>query len=436
MHVVVLGGAGDMGSYVVRDLLEHSDARVTIADYRVKQARKLAAELGERAAGMFVDANNRDSLLGAMRSADAVVGCIGPFYAFAPRMVRAAIRAGVNYVDICDDYGPMEELFALHEDAQAAGTTVITGLGWTPGLSNVMARKAADQLDEVDEIRIAWVGGAADSQGLAVIKHVFYAITGDVPTYRDGQWVDVPARSGRERVEFPQPLGAIEVFHSGHPEPLTIPRYIEAKTVSLKGSLTPRWNVLLASLFVKLGLTRTPGRIDRLARLVHRIEGLFRAGGVPLSGLRVDVRGRRDGEGWTYSFTTADKMGRLTGIPAAIGAVMLARGEIEPRGVLAPEGCIEPEPFLAELSKRGIEVEESRSPTASAIPGLEEVPITIRPEGAMTPAEPPPLVLEPELAEAPHELEMATPVEPPLSMEAEEEPVLLALEPQEVEAPG
>ncbi|HID86194.1 MAG TPA: saccharopine dehydrogenase, partial [Anaerolineae bacterium] len=81
MNIVVLGGCGDMGSYVVRELLESSEATVTIADYREAEAKRLAAELGERAKGIFVDANNEDSLLLALRGADVAVGCIGPFYA-------------------------------------------------------------------------------------------------------------------------------------------------------------------------------------------------------------------------------------------------------------------------------------------------------------------------------------------------------------------
>jgi saccharopine dehydrogenase-like NADP-dependent oxidoreductase len=51
-------------------------------------------------------------------------------------------------------------------------------------------------------------------------------------------------------------------------------------------------------------------------------------------------------------------MRRLTGIPAAIGAGMLARGEVEAKGVYAPEGCLEPEPFFAELARRQILIEQ------------------------------------------------------------------------------
>jgi saccharopine dehydrogenase-like NADP-dependent oxidoreductase len=359
MHIVVLGGCGDMGSYVVRDLLEHSDADVTIADYRVAEAQRLARELGDRAQAVFVDANNMDSLLGAMRGADAVVGCIGPFYQFAPKMVRAAITAGVPYVDICDDYGPMDELFAMDEAAREAGVTVITGLGWTPGLSNLLARQAAEQLDSVDEIRIAWAGGAADSKGLAVIMHLLYAITGQVPSFGDGKQVTVPALSEKERVTFPPPLGEVTVYHCGHPEPLTLPRYLDVSTVTLKGGLTPNWNNAFAEFMVHLGLTSTPGRISFLSKLVHSIEGVFGVGGVPASGIRVDVLGLKDGQPQHVTLATTDRQGRLTGIPASIGALMLADKTISTPGVFAPEGVVPLEPFFERLSERGIVIHES-----------------------------------------------------------------------------
>lgn len=380
MNIVVLGGAGDMGSHIVRDLIEHSDAEVTIADYQVSKAQALAHRLGERVRSTFVDAGNRDSLLLVLRDADVAVGAVGPFYRFAPKMAWAAIESHVDYVDICDDYGPIETLFEFDAVARREGVTLVTGLGWTPGLSNVLARHGANQMDHADEIRIAWVGGAADSQGLAVVQHVLYALSGRVPTYREGRWVKVPALSEPEVVTFPEPLGEIEVFHVGHPEPMTIPRTIPVWAVSLKGALTPRWNNRLAALLVRLGLTSTLGRIDRMSRLIHRLEGVLGAGGVALSGLRVDVIGTRDGEQLTKTYMAADHMGRLTGVPAAVGALMLARGEIEQPGVFAPEAIIEPEPFLDALAERGITIveEEVMAPEAVA----EEEPPAVAVVGA------------------------------------------------------
>lgn len=361
MRFVVLGGAGHMGSHIARYLLNVSDGQVVLADYQVAKARALAAELGERVEATFVDARNRDSLLLALRDADVGIGAIGPFYRFGPKMAWAALESRVPYLDIGDDYGPIDVLFEFDAVARRSGTPIITGLGWTPGLSNVLARHGADQLDQVKEIRIAWVGGAADAEGQAVVKHVLYAVSGSVPTYRDGRITHVSATSEPEVVRFPDPLGAVEVSHVGHPEPLTIPRSIPAQTVSLKGALTPRWNNRLARTLVGFGLASSPRRIDRLSNLVHRLEGLLGAGGVALSGLRVDVTGSRGDRLITLSYSAADHMARLTAVPAAVGAAMLARGEIGTPGVFAPEAVLDASRFLNELAAQGINIEADES---------------------------------------------------------------------------
>jgi saccharopine dehydrogenase-like NADP-dependent oxidoreductase len=49
-------------------------------------------------------------------------------------------------------------------------------------------------------------------------------------------------------------------------------------------------------------------------------------------------------------------MNNLTGLPLAIGGLMLAHSEITVRGVVAPEACIPPDPFLSELGRRGVKV--------------------------------------------------------------------------------
>lgn len=388
MKFVVLGGAGDMGSHIAANLIEHSDAQVIIADYRLSRAQALARRLGERAEGIFVDAGNRDSLLLALRGADVAIGAAGPFFQLAPKTAWAAIESQVPYIDICDDHEPIDVLYEFDIVARKAGVTLITGLGWTPGLSNILARRGADRLDRVDEIRIAWVGSAADSQGLAVVKHVLYTISGNVPTYRDGGWTKVPALTEPEVVEFPEPLGKIKVSHVGHPEPLTIPRTISAQTVTLKGALTPAWNNRLAAILARMGLTSSERRIDRVSRLIHRFEGMLGAGGVPLSGVRVDVSGTRNNKPVTLTYSAADRMSRLTGIPVTIGAIMLAEGKIEEPGVFAPEAIIDPDPFLDRLAEHGIEIfEEEEEEPAEAV---ERTPARIKVE---VPAEEAPDIL-------------------------------------------
>ncbi|MGD0276240.1 MAG: saccharopine dehydrogenase C-terminal domain-containing protein, partial [Syntrophales bacterium] len=79
---------------------------------------------------------------------------------------------------------------------------------------------------------------------------------------------------------------------------------------------------------------------------------------LPVSGLRVDVHGTKADRPKTYSWGAIDSMSRLTGIPASIGAQMMAKGMIKQIGVIPAEACIQPEYFIEELKKRDIEIEE------------------------------------------------------------------------------
>jgi saccharopine dehydrogenase-like NADP-dependent oxidoreductase len=250
----------------------------------------------------------------------------------------------------------MKEMFAMDADAKNAGVTVITGLGSTPGVSNLLAKYGASKFAEVDDIRIAWAGGAADSQGLAVIMHVAYAVTGHIPSYKNGEWVEIPAASEPEIVELPKPFGRMRVFHTGHTEPLTLPRYIKTKNVSLRGTLDPDWTSNLAVFLVKMGSTDTHEKIARVAKVIHALEFILRVGGIPVSTVRVEVTGRQNGASERFVSSATDTMGKLTVIPAAIGAALLARGEIKQPGVYAPEGVIESVPFFKELARQDVNV--------------------------------------------------------------------------------
>ncbi len=359
MKVVVLGGAGDMGSAAVWDLAAQPQVeRITIADYNFEGAQRLAQLVGDKAQALWVDANDHDLLVQVIAGHDAAAGAIGPFYKYEAKMARAAIEAGVPYVSLCDDYDAAQAVLEMDPLAKEKGVTVITGLGWTPGLSNVLARRAADQLDEVDEIHVAWAGSASDSEGYAVILHTIHIFTGMVPSFQNGELVSVPAGSGRELVRFPDPVGDIYVYHLGHPEPVTLPRFLPGvKTVTLKGGLSEDELNRLAMFLNRVGLTRTPARKDALGKVIKMALPLLSRIGAPeepCSAIRVDVHGRKNGKPQLISYGAADHMNRLTGIPLAIGTVMLGAGQIKEKGVLAPEACIDPRAFLRELEKRNI----------------------------------------------------------------------------------
>ncbi|HEY8414643.1 MAG TPA: saccharopine dehydrogenase NADP-binding domain-containing protein [Thermaerobacter sp.] len=369
VRFVVFGGAGDMGRRAVRELaVTPGVRRVTVADRNLVAAEavrdRLAADPAVRCEveAARVDVLDRGAVVALMREHDVAVGAAGPFYLLEEPLVRAAIEARRPYVSLCDDHDAAGRVLALDGEARAAGVPILTGLGWTPGLSNLCARHAAATLDTLEAAHIAWAGSSADSEGMAVVLHTMHIFSGRVTTYAARRWTQVAAGTEPERVTFPAPIGPVAVFHVGHPEPVTLPRFLPGlREVRLKGGLREPALNSLAVTFGRLGLTGTHARRRGLAAALKPLLPLLERLGpqpVPASGLVVRVRGRKQGARVERVYSAAGHMADLTAVPLALGALWMAQGRITARGVFAPEaeGGPEPEGFFRELEDRGVRV--------------------------------------------------------------------------------
>ena len=374
MQALVLGGAGDMGQAAARDLIKQEQVKkVIIGDVNTDPGRlhdKLRTS--EKVSFKRIDAYDHNGLVSAIKDTDVVINCAGPFYKTAVAVARAAIEAKVSYIDICDDYEAVTILYASEIDkaAKEAGITILTGMGSDPGTNNIIAKYFANQLDRVDEIALYWVVSIADLGEGAAWDHSLHMVTGKVPQYLDGKLEWVQGGTGEERVRFLEPLGECLISYVGHPQPLTIPRYIEGvKRVVIKGALIPTWVDQLIKEQNETGFLSTEplevkgGKVvpyDLTLRLWRAIPH-NRDKGPVASGMKMTVMGERKGKQVTY---TADVVGRTaagTGLPVSIAALMLHTGDVTVKGVVAPEGCIDPEKYLAALLKRGAKIHQTET---------------------------------------------------------------------------
>lgn len=368
MKVLALGGCGQEGKTTVKDLIKSEEvSQVVIADIDIEKANRFRAELDrEKVSTLHLDVNDRVSLVDAMKEADVVVNFAGPFYKHGVKVIEAAIEARKNCVDICDDYDATQEMLALDKAAKDAGITVLIGLGASPGMTNMLAKYGADKLDSVDEIDVKWIVSVTDVEEpgeSAAVYHGLHMVDGNVPQYLDGKLVDVPALSGSERIVFPE-MGECEVYYVGHPEPVTLPLYVKGvKVATCKGGVPGADEAL--KIFAELGLCR-PEPINVKGSMVSpRDIAVAIFGGFPppeevppISSFKVRVRGRKGAETVQYIYTCYGRMTLWTGIPASIGTQMVGRGDIQAKGVFAPEGCVDTAAFIAEIAKRGLEIEE------------------------------------------------------------------------------
>jgi len=374
VKILALGGSGNMGRVAVKTLLEglYVD-QLIVADQDVDRANSLVESLNdERVSVQQIDVQDAEALEDLMREVDLVINTTGPFYRLGEAIVRAAIDAGCSYVDINDDWGPTQRVLELNEEARKAEVIVLIGMGASPGVTNILARHAADQLDEVDYVQTAWghVGGmlrpastaskrsrrtAAGAGVQAAWEHYFECASSGAPVFREGEFVDIVPLEDGEEVTFPNGKGFFRYF--GHAEPITLPRFIGKGirgACNLVGLEPEELDISLEfAAKIRAGELTIAKAAATYAQEVYR-RRQQRKGvvdmGPRLGGLHASVSGKKGGRKVRYGYGCLGEppggMGGVTGVPLAIGVQMILDGEIEQTGVLAPEACIDPLPFF------------------------------------------------------------------------------------------
>lgn len=367
--VVVLGGCGAVGSVAVRTLaMQDTFTQVVIGDMNEPRAKEIAAQVGNgKVSYRPVDAGDQASVASVIADADIVLNCVGPFYKTVKTVLAAVLAAKKPYVDICDDVDVTLDILKLDAEAKQAGITAVIGMGASPGATNLLAKYIADnQLDETDSIDIYHCHGGEPFEGPGVIGHRFHCMSIDIPMFLDGKltyvkYFEPDGIALREDFDFPN-LGSVPVFPYPHPEQVTMPRFLKVRQVTNKGSVIPIEYYNLTGEMCRLGLSsREPLEVAgqpvvpydfAVAYLIRERERILRetSFGTQRGCMTVVVKGRKGGEPVevrVHMFSGSSALGEGTGVPAAIGVMLLADGKIPTKGVLPPEGCIDPNDFLA-----------------------------------------------------------------------------------------
>ncbi len=397
MHIVVLGGGGAMGRVTVRALAEDERVdRVTVADLRREAGERTLAWLErgrEKAHAIACDVTDADALTNLLAGTDAVLNATD--YPFNLHVMRAALAAYVPYADLGGLFHMTQRQYALHEEFAKAGVTAVLGIGSTPGITNILARVAADQLDTVEQLHVRI--GSADFRAGDVpfappysIRTIFDECTLEPMVYAAGEWQSVVPLTGHEAIDFPAPIGHATALYTLHSEVALFPVSFGERGLreaSFKIAFPPKFLEQLA-LLVDLGLAGTKaveargverGRKVKVAPrelLVALLERRELPPGEPddCDVLRVDASGTKDGvpvglreevvalpyRPWGIAAGDLD-----TGVPLAIAGILLASGAARLPGAHGAELVFEPRQFLAELARYGLHAQETVTRTIS-----------------------------------------------------------------------
>jgi saccharopine dehydrogenase-like NADP-dependent oxidoreductase len=367
-RVTVLGGCGVVGTVAVKTLVSSGDfSEIIIGDIDLEKANECASAIGDECLSTFrVDASDPAAIKEAIKGSDVVLNCCGPFYRLGPIVLKAVIESGINYVDVCDDYDATKKLLAMDKTAKKAGISALTGMGSSPGVANLLVKFCADlMLDKIDSIDILHAHGGEPTEGPAVVAHRIHSMTSPIPMYLNGKFttVDYFGESGRaleQDVTF-HCVGTYRCYPYPHPETITLPNYIKCKSVTNLGCVIPPEYYRMIQEIVRLGIVseepltvgnqKVVPRDFAIAHIIQQRERILKEAkfGEQRGCLKITIKGIEDGEPKQYDFSMASigqSMGEGTGIPAALGAILMQRGKITEKGVLPPEACVKPLDFL------------------------------------------------------------------------------------------
>ncbi len=196
-RVLVVGGAGAFGQRLIAGLLATTELDVVIAG---RDPGRLAAVLARctqlrgagkgRITGLMLDARKTNS--GALNEAGAfiVIDAAGPFQNLDYRLPRAAIGAGMHYIDLADARDFVAGFGILDAAAKAAGVVALTGASTTPALSNAVLDMLTAGWSRVDTVQIAISPGNRAPRGLSVVRSILSYAGRPVRIFVDGRWCE------------------------------------------------------------------------------------------------------------------------------------------------------------------------------------------------------------------------------------------------------
>jgi saccharopine dehydrogenase-like NADP-dependent oxidoreductase len=278
MRVLVVGAGGVGAAFAAIAQRRPAFERVSLADVSPARAHDVVARLGEasRFSAERVDASDRAALVALIERIrpDAVLNACDP--RFNEPIFEASFAARTTYLDMAMTLsrphpqrpyalpGVMlgDAQLARHEQWQQAGVLALVGIGVEPGLSDVFARHAADELfSEIDEV------GVRDGADLVVDGYDF------APTFsiwttieeclnpplvweRERGFYTTAPFSEPEVFDFPEGIGPVECVNVEHEEVVLIPRWVSCERVTFKYGLGREFIKVLRTLH-KLGLDST-----------------------------------------------------------------------------------------------------------------------------------------------------------------------------------
>jgi saccharopine dehydrogenase-like NADP-dependent oxidoreductase len=370
--VLLVGATGIFGERLAEGLIR-SGIAVIGAARNPARLDVLAQRLGPLFAAEPLDRSGIDTAcLHALRARwpglFAVADASGPFQTSDHRLPRAAIGAGLHYIDLADARAFVGGIRALDAEARAANVAVLAGASSTPALSHAVLDTLVAGSRKVITMEVSIAPGNRAPRGLSTVQAVLSTVGRPIRLFRGCRWTEEYGWGLNKTIELPG-VGKRRVALCETPDlDLLVERYNPAADAIFRAGLELRLlheGVAALGLLVRLRILKS---LAALARPLRVLAGLFKPFGTDRGGMCVDVvlendTGQLSRRVWTLTADAGDGLYVPT-LPALAALKMMAGGTFEWRGAAPCAGFIPYDAIAAEFSHHNIttQVQEISAP--------------------------------------------------------------------------
>jgi lysine 6-dehydrogenase len=382
MKVFCLGGAGKICREAILDLVEHSKfEKITVADFNEEEGMKVVEWLNDpRVDFVKVNVFDHEDTVSKMRGYDIVMD--GTTITLNGKSTACIAEAGCHGINL-NGFGEED---SQHELFQSNEKTCLPGFGMTPGLTQMMAMHAANQLETIESVRVSHGSFRPIAFSRSIAETTSYEYDPFLPSrvvFENGEFIQVPPFARPMEIELPQPYGKGVQYIIPHSETKTLAQALKHKGVQLievRGTW-PKQNMQLVRALYDYGILRNDkfdmngteiGIMDCISEYLYQSKEGTETEQYGYA-LHIQVIGTKNGERvehiLTHTHPSSDgtvqgweglrAYTRNVAIPFAIAAELIAKGEVLKKGIVIPEDAFtDPVQIFNQLEKRGIFIHE------------------------------------------------------------------------------
>ncbi|NOX72779.1 MAG: hypothetical protein GXP03_03850 [Alphaproteobacteria bacterium] len=341
--ILIVGGYGQVGLAIARQLAPQFPGRVIVAGRSREKAGQAAAALGQDAKARKIDVFAPV----AATSLDNVALVLMCLDQRDTKFVEQCLTLGIHYVDITANLDFLYALEKLDPIAKANAACAVLSVGVSPGLSNMLARRAVANAGPVERIDILLELGLGDAHGKAALEWMFDNLDRRFEVREAGQMQQVQSFAEARALRLPDQKNR-PAYRFSFPDQVVVARSLDIASVSTWIRFESRMVTWLFALLSRLGLAGWLRRWGWLRRsLLWSFANIHI--GTDICGVAINLTERADSGGQTKVIGIIGRReAEMTATIAAETARQVMTGEL-PGGVVHSDQVIGLDAVIAAL---------------------------------------------------------------------------------------